>query len=60
MQQFFFNRHHDFWPIYDTIKQYYLLGFLKPSHDQEEFLQRYPGQEKLWEITSERINNYKQ
>lgn len=57
MPSFFFTKHHNYWPIYSTIQQYYPLGIISPSHDLD-FAQQYPGQILLWDIVSERISDY--
>ena len=59
MPSFYFNAHHDYWPIYAIIQQYYPLGLADSAYDTD-FLLRYPGQLQLWDIISERLSNYPQ
>lgn len=56
MQKYFsFNpQRFDFWPIYETIKQYYPLG-LRAQRDNDVLLRGYQGQERLRQLTDDNI-----
>lgn len=52
---FSFNpQRYDFWPVYETIKQYYPLG-LRAQRDNDVLLQGYRGQERLQQLTADNI-----
>jgi hypothetical protein len=48
----------DFWPVYETIKQYYPLG-LRAQQDLDVLLEGYPGQEQRWQLAADNIINTK-
>ncbi|UPL49607.1 hypothetical protein [Hymenobacter sublimis] len=57
MPHFRFGPKFNFWPLYTTIQQYYPLGLAVPEYD-DDFRRRYPGHEQLWNICTDRIENY--
>lgn len=57
MKQYFsFNPHsHDFWPVYNAIRTYYLLG-IRLSHEMHLYYE-YEGQKKLGKLLVDNIHN---
>jgi hypothetical protein len=54
----FNSQRFDFWPVYETIKQYYPLG-LRTQKDVDVSLQGFPGQEKLRQLIADNLENTK-
>lgn len=56
----FDSQQFDFWPVYDTIKQYYPIGLSTGKAEADDIMrQTYPGQELMWQLIADNIINTK-